>query len=65
MIKAFAQFFSMFAALFNAGEKTANSLVILASVGESMAQDYADEQAHERAIKALKRKQEMQALTQA
>ena len=65
MLKTFTQFFSMFTSLFSAGEKAANSLVILASVGESMAADYAEEQAHERAVKAFKRKQEMQALTQA
>ena len=62
MISAFRNFFNMFASLFTAGEKAANSLVILASVGEAMANDFKDDQDFERAKKAAARKKELAAL---
>lgn len=63
MFSMFRQFFTMFTRLFSAGEKLANSLDILAGIGESMAQDFATTSSIERQRQRLVAEKELKALT--
>ncbi len=62
MLSMFKQFFSMFAALFLAGDKFANAAVNIATSVEEMSNGYLDEQRHERRKNAIKLQREIAAL---